>query len=108
MPDQEELMEAELTHNFHLILCHAPERVVAMIGPSTRLGAVAIAAQVACHHGEELCQLRRDLMPGHVRQRVPVQEQEPWAGAAIAQVDRDLWVTGLELDMLETFKHVRV
>ena len=78
-----------------------------MIGPSARFGAVAVAAQVARHHGEVLRQPQRDLVPGHVRQRVPMQEQEPWARAAIAQVDRDLWVSGLKLDVLEAFKHVR-
>jgi hypothetical protein len=35
-----------------------------------------------------------------------MQEQEPWTRAAVAQVDGDLWVTGLELNVREAFKHV--
>jgi hypothetical protein len=42
-----------------------------------------------------------------VCQLVPMQEQEPRARAAIAQVDRDLRVASLKLDVLEAFEHMR-
>jgi hypothetical protein len=106
MPGEEEFPETELLHDLHLILRHASEGVVAVIGLSARFGAVTVAAQIARHHGEVLCQSRRNLVPGHMRQWVPMQEQEPWAPPTIAQVDCDLWVAGLKLAVLEAFEHV--
>jgi hypothetical protein len=108
MPGEEEFPETELLHDFYLILRHAPERVVAVIGLAPRFGAVTVAAQVTRHHGEVFSQSRRDLVPGRVRQWVPMQEQEPWARATIAQVDCNLWVTGLKLEVFEAFEHVRL
>jgi hypothetical protein len=106
MSGQGRFAETELSHDLHLILRHAPERVVAVIGLAARFGAVTVAAQVARHHGEVLRQSRRNLVPGHVRQRVPMQQQEPRAGATIAQVDGDLGITGLQLNVLKAFAYV--
>src|SRR5262245_2774967 len=83
MPDEAEFAEPELFHDLHLILRHASEGVVAVVGEARRFRAIPIAAQIAGYHGEVLCQPWRDLVPGHMRQRVPMQEQEPRAGATI-------------------------
>ena len=43
-----------------------------------------------------------------MRQRVAMQEQEPWTRATIAQIDRNLWVTSLKLHVFKAFEHVRI
>ena len=58
-----EALEAELAHDVDLVLRHAPERVVAVVGQAARLAAVAVAAQVGGDHREVPGQARRDEAP---------------------------------------------
>ena len=100
-----ELLEAQVLHHLDLVLGHAPERVVAVVGLAARLAAVAVAPQIGTHHGEVLRQPGRDQMPRHVRERVAVQQQHGRAVAAVAQVDHALRIAGLNLDVLESLEH---
>ena len=70
-----ELPEAQVLHDFDLVLRHAAERIVAVIFAPARFSAVAVAAEVRRDHGEILREPRRDEMPVRVRERIAVQEQ---------------------------------
>ena len=72
--DHESLV-AEMAHDVDLVLRHAAERVVAVIGQAARLTAIPVAAQVGGDHGEVLRQARRDEAPVVIRQGIAVQEQ---------------------------------
>ena len=100
-----EFLEAEMHHHVELILRHAAKRVVAVIGQPARFAAVAIAAQIGCHHREIFRQQRRDYMPMHVRKRIAVHQQQRRAIAADYAVYPLLRIAGLDIKCLETFKH---
>jgi hypothetical protein len=105
VPGDVELPEAEVLHRLDLVLRHAAERVVAVVGFAARLRTVAIAAEIGAHHGEVSRQLGRDEIPRHVRERVAVQQQHRRALAPVAQVDRALGIAGRDLDVLESLEH---
>ncbi len=100
-----EFPESQVLHDVHLVLPHAPESVVRVIGPALRLGTVAVAAQVGGDHREVLRQPRRDEMPGDVRQRIAVQQQQRRPLAADAAGDFYLGVRGLNFDLPESLVH---
>jgi hypothetical protein len=68
------VFEAELLHNFDLVLGGGPLRVPEVILTVWRVAAVAIAAEVWKDQREIIGQSRRDLMPHHMRLWVPVQQ----------------------------------
>jgi hypothetical protein len=70
-----ETLKAERLHHLHLILRHRPERIAAVVGAARRLLGIAITTQIGGDDGEVLRQTRRDLVPGHVRERVAVHQQ---------------------------------
>ena len=83
-----EAVVTERRHHLDLVLRHRPERVVDAVGFLRRGRAVAVAAQVGGDDMELLGQSRRDLVPGHMGQRVAVQQQQRRAIAAMAQANR--------------------
>ena len=71
-----EAFKTERGHDLDLVLRHGAERVAAMILPARRLLGIPVAPQVGGDHGELARQTRRDLVPGHVRERIAVHEQQ--------------------------------
>src|SRR5438128_4559588 len=69
-----------------------------------RAGAIAVAAQVGRHHHKALGQPISDLVPGDVRQWVPMQQQErrPLASLTVANPRS----AGLEVVYGESLEHV--
>src|SRR5262249_31459086 len=57
--------------------------MAAVVSPARRLFGIAVAAQVGGDDGEILRQPWRNLMPGHVRERIAVHEQHRRAVAAV-------------------------
>jgi hypothetical protein len=96
-----EALEAELLHHLDLILGHAPEGVVAVVGPTPRLAAVAVAAQVGGDHRESRGEPRRDQTPVDVRQRIAVQQEQRRPGAPHHAVDRHLRIAGTKIEAAE-------
>jgi hypothetical protein len=88
-----------------LILTHAAERVVRVVGQPLRLRAVAVAAEIGTHDGEVLRKLRRDEVPRDVRQRVAVQQQNRRSFSADAADDLHFRVGRLNRETLEAFEH---
>ena len=78
-----EAVEAERRHHLDIVLRHRAERIVRVIRLARRLLAVAIAAQVGRHHGEFLRKARRELVPGEMRERIAVQQQQRRPAAAM-------------------------
>ncbi len=97
--------EAQRVHHVDLVLRHATERVVAVVGQAARLAAVAVAAQVGGDHGEVLGQPRRDEAPVDVRQGIAVEQEQGRSGASHHAVDRDMGIAGLEVEAAEAFVH---
>jgi hypothetical protein len=71
-------------HDLDLVLRHRPKRVVDMIFARFRRRTIAVPAQVGRHHVIARGQPVRDLVPGHMRQRIAVQQQQ---GRSIAAMD---------------------
>jgi hypothetical protein len=71
---------------------------------AVRLCRVAIAAQIRRDHGEALGQPGRDLVPGEVRLRVAVQQQERRPAPACRKVDTG--ACGLDIADLKARKKV--
>ena len=84
-----ESLESERNHHLDLVERHAAEGVVRVIRQPARLGTVAVAAQVGRHHGEALRQAVGQPMPGMMRQRIAVQQEQGGAAAAVAHIDLD-------------------
>src|SRR6201999_3788638 len=84
----EELLEAETLHDFELIPRHRALRVRLVIRARFRLAAAAVAAQVGANNREVLRESRGDLRPHRVGLGESVQQEQGWAGAALAQADR--------------------
>ena len=105
VPGHVEPLEAEMLHHLDLVLGHAAERVVAVIRPAAGLPAVAVAAQVGTDDREVLREPRRDQVPRHQRQWIPVQQEHRRPAATVSEVDRALGIAGLDLDVLEPFEH---
>src|SRR5712691_7730094 len=63
VPHHGKLLEAEVVHDFYLILGRGALGVTEMVVTIRRFATVAIAAEIGDHHGEILGQPRRDLMP---------------------------------------------
>ncbi|MNC92075.1 hypothetical protein D3C83_84390 [compost metagenome] len=76
-----------------------------MIGQPFRLAAVAVAAQVGRHHGEILREALADDVPGHMSQRVAVEQQQRRTFAAHAPNDPALGIAGLDLELPEALEH---
>ena len=87
MPGREELVEAERRHHLDVVLRHRAERIVRMIRLARRLLRVAVAAEIRRDHGEFLREARRELVPGEVRERIAVQQQQRRALAAMRRHD---------------------
>jgi hypothetical protein len=100
-----EAVVAEPRHHFHLVLCHAPEGIVAVIREAARLAAVAVAAQVRRDDRKVLREPRRDEVPVHVGERIAVHEQHRRSRPAVAQVDADARIAGLDPGLRESFVH---
>ena len=105
VPDEEEAIESQLAHDVDLVLRHDALRIVAVVGQSVGLAAVAIAAQIRGNDGEARRQLIGDLVPDRVRLRVTVQQQQARTGSTADQSDLD--PVDADALLLETFKHVR-
>ena len=108
MAGHHEALEAELAHHVHLVLRHAPERIVAVVRQAARLAAVSVAAQVRRDHGEIVCQAGRDEAPVDVRQGIAVQQEQWRTDAAHHPVDRDLRIAGANVETAEALVHHRV
>src|SRR5579862_7357457 len=80
----EEAIMAERSHHVNLILSHGTERVMDVFQTTIR-GAytVAITAQVGRYHVESLGQGSGDFVPGCVRERVAMEQEERWALTAV-------------------------
>ncbi len=88
VPGNEEPAVAELFHHLDLVLRHRPERIVDVVGAGfVRADTVAIAPEIGGDDVEMLGETARDLAPGHMGQRVAVQQQQGRPVAAMAQVD---------------------
>ena len=98
-------LEAELLHHLDLVLRHGAERIVLVLVAAGRLREVAIAAQIGRDHGELLREPRRELVPGQMRERIAVQQQQRRPLAAV-QGD-DARPAGVDLGAGEAFHHVR-
>ena len=98
-----EAIEPERRHHLDLVLRHGAERVAAVILAARRLFRIAVAAQVGGDHGELARQPRRDLVPGHVRERIAVHEQQRRSLAAVHRDDAR--AAGLDLGAGEAFEH---
>src|SRR5262249_40068883 len=98
-----EALEPERGHHLDLVLRHGAERIPAVIRAARRLFRIPVAAQVGGDHGEFARQARRDLVPGQVRERIPVQQQER---RSVAAADRDdARAAGLDFGAGEAFEH---
>jgi hypothetical protein len=100
MPGDVKLVEAERRHHLDLVLRHRAERIARVIRHARRLLRVAIAAQVARHHRELLREARREFMPGQMRERVAVQQQQRRPLAAMRR--HDARARGLDLGLGES------
>ena len=87
VPDDGELLEAELAHDFDLVLRHRALGVARVIVAFGRLAAVAVAAQVRRDDGEALRERRRDVSPFEMRLRPALQQQHGRPAAADDAVD---------------------
>ena len=74
-----------------------------MIGFVRRLRGLAIAPQVRADDGEVTRQERRDTMPGRVRPRVAVQQQDGRPGAAMAHTES--YVADVDAVERESLEH---
>jgi hypothetical protein len=71
-----ESLETERAHDEQLISRRRPLGVLGVAGARSRLGAVAVTAEVGEHDGVLARQDRRDVMPDQVGLRVAVQQEE--------------------------------
>ena len=97
--------EPEMAHHVDVVLRHAPVRVVAVVGQTARLAAVAVPAQIASDHREIFREAWRDQVPVHVRERVAVQKQQRRAIAADDAAYFHLRIAGLNVELPEAFEH---
>jgi hypothetical protein len=68
-----------------------------------RTDAVAVPAQIGTDDMKMLGEAIGDAVPGDMRQRVSVQQEQGWTLSAMAQVDA--CPAGLDLDTREPFEH---
>ena len=71
-----ESVEAERRHHLDLVLRHGAERIAGMVVAAGRLFGIAVAAQIGRDHGELARQRRRELVPGQMRERIAVHQQQ--------------------------------
>jgi hypothetical protein len=98
-----EALEAQRRHHLDLILRHGAEGVGAVVLSAGRLLRIPVAAQIRGDHGELAGQSRRHLMPGDVRERIAVHEQQRRSLAAMHR--HDARAAGLDLGASEAFEH---
>ena len=99
-------VEAERRHHLDLVLRHGAERIAGMVVAARRLFGIAIAAQIGRHHGEFPRQRRRELVPGQMRERIAVHQQQ--RRPAAAGDGDDARAAGLDLGAGEAFEqHAR-
>jgi len=104
VPSDEELAVAEPLHHLDLILRHRAEGIVDIVFAAVfGAYAVAITSEVGGDHMKILGQPRRDLVPGDMRHRVAVQQQQWRAIAAVAKMDSR--TVGLDFRLDEPFEH---
>src|SRR5260370_2116967 len=65
-----------MVHQGNLVLSHHPLGIVAVIGITLGLAAIAIATQIGSHNGEMGCQTRCDFVPHTVRLWITMQQQQ--------------------------------
>ena len=83
-----EPLEAVVPHDLHLVEGHRPEGIIDAVFPALGFGRVPVAAQVGQDHRVVFGQFADDLVPGDVRLRVAVDEQQRCPLAAAQHVDR--------------------
>src|SRR5437764_806223 len=106
VPGGEELRVTQMLHEFDLVLRHRAKGMVApVLAGIVRARAVPVAAQIGGHDGEVLGQPVGDLVPGDVRERVTVQQQQRWPVAAASE--SYLRSGGLEITDGESLEHRR-
>ena len=99
-----EALEAEVSHQFHLILRHRSFGVCGMGAVAFRLAPVAVATQVRNDHREMRSQERSDAMPGDVRLGEPMQEQQRRAAPGGHEID--LAPARRYVSAVESFEHL--
>ena len=77
----------ERRHHLDLIGRHGAERIRGVVGAARRLLGIAIAAQIGGHYGEFLRQPRGEFVPGQVRERIAVHQQQRRPLAAMHRDD---------------------
>ena len=102
----QEALEAELLHHLDLVLGHAAERVVAVVGESARLAAVTVAAQVRRDDRELGRQPRRDEAPVDVRQWIAVQQEQRRPAAAHHAMNRHPRIAGGQIEAPKALVHL--
>src|SRR5207237_1055192 len=90
-------------HYFDQVLGHRSFRIVVVIWPISRFRAVAIAAQVGCHHGEILSKTRSNFMPHHMGLRIAMQQQQRETISLFDQANS--CPTGIDLSLLKALEH---
>ncbi len=87
VPHHGKLLEAEVVHDFYLILGRGALRVAEVILAVRRFATVAIAAEIGDNRGKIFSQPWRNLMPHHVSLRIPVEQQNRRSRAPYQHVD---------------------
>jgi hypothetical protein len=77
-----EARKSERGHDFELILRHGAKGIVAVILAARRLFRIPVTAQIGRYHGEIPREPRRDFVPGEMRERIAMHEQERRPAAA--------------------------
>jgi hypothetical protein len=95
---------AERAHDLQAVLRHGALAIGHVLGIAGGHGARAIAARVGDHQRAVPRELGRDLVPGDVRHRVAVQQQQRRSGAAGAQ--ENLGPSRLDASLGEARKQV--
>jgi hypothetical protein len=85
-----EALVAERAHQLQPVARHRPLRVRLVVGCRRRLRRLPVPAQVGADDGEAGRQQRRHAVPGDVRARVAVEQQQRRAGAAVAHAQHRL------------------
>ena len=104
MPHHGEAVVAQRAHDGQNVAGHGGARVGGVVGRRGGLGGSAITAQVRADHGVVARQQRGDAMPGRVRARVAMQQDDRRTGTPIA--DAEGGFSGVDVLQGEAVKHV--
>ena len=100
-----EAIEAEAAHDAELIGGHCAEGVVRAVGKASRLGRIAVAAQIRTNDGEMFGEPRRHPSPHRAALGKAMQQEHRRALAADLEGDLDA-VDGEDV-VMEAFEHLR-